>query len=173
MVLPRELLILIDKDEKKPLIFPEHIVVQHPLKPDDRQTIRLFTEVKKLDAGDYLLVGHEKARIIERKAGAREAILNNLTSDRARFIRAIDRLAASCAFPLLLMEGTPVELLTKGDWCDDPTGAMDSLMRLLDARRITLEIVPCGTIVQRRVAGEWAARRLINGAIAHACPPSC
>lgn len=172
MLLSRDLLILVDSREKKPLSFPEHIVVQHPSDPALRQTCRVFTEVKELHAGDYVLVGHEKACVIERKGNAREVVLNCLTNDLARWTRSLDKLKAACRLPVIVLEGSPPDLLTEGAWCKEPNIAIDRLMRMAFARGVHLEILPSDTIRQRRYAAEWVLRRLINGAIADACPYS-
>lgn len=166
-MLPRELLILIDTREKKPLSFPEHIEVQHPTDPTGSQVCRVFTESKELPAGDYALCGFEKARLIERKGGAREVILNCKTADLDRWTRSLDKLRAACALPLIFLEGSPNNLLTPANWCKEPHLALDILHRMADARRVPIEIIECGTILQRRYAGEWVLRRLINGAIAY------
>lgn len=166
-MLPQDLLILVDSREKKPLLFPSHISCAHPTDPDQTVVYRLHTTTKELKAGDYGLAGYEGACLIERKGGAREVIQNCTTSDLPRWTASLDKLVAACSLPVLLLEGSPSDLLSSGNWCKDPHLAIDILLRMVAERRVPLEILPSATMHQRRVAGEWAARRLINGAIVH------
>ena len=162
----------VDSREKRPLPIPAHVVFRNPTNPDLRETVRVHTQTKELKTGDYALAGCEAARLIERKGGVREVTQNVLTGDLKRFAAALDRLATACALPLLFIEGHPSELLSEQPWCKYPDAAMDTLMRMCDDRRITLEVVPCATMIQRRAAGEWLVRRLVNGSLSHyaRCP---
>lgn len=167
MPLPRDIVLLIDTREKKPLEVPATIAFAHPEDPARVDVVRIHKQIKELKTGDYAIAGCEAARLIERKGGAREIVQNIMTGDVKRFTAALDRLASACALPLLFLEGHPSELLSDQPWAKDPYRGIDILMRMCDDRGITLEIIPCATMIQRRAAGEWLVRRLVNGSISH------
>lgn len=165
--------VLVDSREKKPLPIPGMLSFlddAHPATRRRRQTVRIQSETRELKTGDYVLEGHEREVVVERKGAVSEILQNTLTKDRTRFVKALDRLASESTSPWVIMEGTPVDMVTPTRWCPDPHLACDSLQRLLLERSIGLILVPTKNVSQRRAAGEFVARLLVNGA--HTAWPS-
>ncbi len=102
--------VLYDSQEQRPLLFPDTLALWKLRgaghKPKAR-IIKVKTEKRTLGAGDYCLLGGETLAIVERKADIGELIMNTLTADRPRFLRALERLAAGCTFPYLYVERLP------------------------------------------------------------------
>lgn len=167
------LILITDQREKTPLIFPEHLVV---LKDSDQptrgatHTVRITTERRTIAEGDYALAGCEHLGLVERKAHMKELMENCLSDDRPRFLRSIERLAASCKYPLLLLEGDPFYLLSPDAHFKDPAIAFDALTRILAKHRISWAVVSTNTPSRRRVVGEMVARYLISCACDSAVP---
>lgn len=168
LTVERSYTILIDKRERKPLVFPRHIVMLDPSKPPGHQkpvTVALTAEPARLTTGDYQLKGFEHKVIVERKGSLDEIAMNTVTGDRARFIAELDRLVAECERPVLMLEGTPLSLQTSTKQTIQPGLGVDGLQRLLYQYGIPLLMLPTTTSSMRLKAGEWVARLLINGAI--------
>jgi ERCC4-type nuclease len=178
----RQWLILVDTREKKPLLFPEHLTVLSDTQPAHTQatvTVRLHTERKRLETGDYLLASHPTTTIVERKGSVREVQTNCLNRrDRARFVRCLERMRDAAVDPVLLLEGSPADLVKPlpanayGQPGESPAGpALDALFSLLHEYGIRLLLLPNSTVANRRAMGEIVARDLIAGAIHHAPSP--
>lgn len=122
-------------------------------------TVELHTVRQKLQTGDYVLSGSESTCIIERKGSLLE-ISKNLfdKKDRERFVRELVRLREETTHPVLVLEGSPAQLL------DSREGsiAVDALIRLLQEYGCELLLLPSGITKHRRALGEWVARLLIN-----------
>ena len=122
-------------------------------------TVELHTVRQKLKTGDYVLSGSESTCIIERKGSLLE-ISKNLfdKKDRERFVRELVRLREETTHPVLVLEGSPAQLL------DSREGsiAVDALIRLLQEYGCELLLLPSGITKHRRALGEWVARLLIN-----------
>lgn len=162
--LQREYTILIDKREKTPLVFPEWIVM--PLAPYKQTEVRLKTKVVTLDAGDYVLEGEESLCGIERKGHITEISKNLLTKkDRPRFLKAFDKLRDDFQRPILLIEGSPTQLLRPGKYAPEPELALSHLMRESTIRGIEFLVLPSSTISTRRAVGIIAANLLIQTAV--------
>ena len=165
----REWTIIQDTREKKPLKFPANLKVLDDNFPPFKQkmvTVRIHTVVEKLDAGDYLLQGHEGQTIIERKGSLREIAKNCLNEkDRVRFIKALVKLKDACEHPILMLEGTPLEMERPCPNVPYPACATDALMRLMKEYKIEFILLPGTTYSHRRACANWVARMLINGAI--------
>ena len=172
MGLKREWVILQDTREKKPLLFPETLVMLNDAKPAWHRrscTVRLRVEKHPLKTGDYCLLGHEKTALIERKGSLREVAGYCLSKDGCRrFTSQVDRLKAEAALPYLLLEGTPMDLLRPTLHVEKPGLAMDSFQRILYEKSVPLILLPAATTSARKAVGEWVARLLINGALTHA-----
>ena len=169
MGLKREYVILQDTREKKPLLFPETILMLDETKPPwFRRTVRVRLRVEKfpLKTGDYCLLGHESVGLVERKGSLREVAGYCLTKDGCRrFASQVDRLKEEAALPYLLLEGTPMDLLRATKYVEKPGLAMDSFQRFLLNQEIPLILLPAATTTARKAVGEWVARLLINGTI--------
>ena len=131
----KEWTIVQDTREKKPLKFPANLKVLDDKYPPHKQrmvTVRLHTVQDKLEAGDYLLRGHEGKTIIERKGSLREIAKNCLNEkDRVRFIKSLEKLKNACTHPVLMLEGTPLLMERPCQNVPKPACAMDALMRLM------------------------------------------
>ena len=122
-------------------------------------TVELHTVRQKLQTGDYILSGAEATCIIERKGSVMEIAKNCLDKkDRQRFVRELVRLREETTHPVLVLEGSPAQLL------DEREGAVaaDALIRLLQEYGVELLLLPSGIAKHRRALGEWVARLLIN-----------
>ena len=164
-----EWIIIQDTREKKPLKFPANLKVLNDNFPPHKQrivTIRLHTLQEKLEAGDYLLQGHESNTIIERKGSLREIAKNCLNEkDRVRFIKSLQKLRDACDHPILMLEGTPLQMEKPCPNVVCPGAAVDALMRLIREYNTELILLPGKTYSHRRACANWVARLLIAGAI--------
>ena len=165
----RDWVIIQDTREKKPLLFPKTLAMWDPATSADRpRNIRVNLHVirEKLDTADYALQGHDKSTLIERKGSLREITKNCFHfKDRQRFLDCIKRLRDSCDNPILLLEGTPTLMLKPTKEVPKPHFSVDALLRILMEYKIGFWFIPSTTIANRRAAGEWTARALINGAL--------
>tara|TARA_Y100001938_G_scaffold147441_1_gene228642 strand:+ start:154 stop:672 length:519 start_codon:yes stop_codon:yes gene_type:complete len=170
----REFILVQDTREKKPLKFPGNIrILDDKTLPTSKKTVLVRIRVVKqaLETGDYLLQGFESCTMIERKGSLREIAQNCLTKkDRPRFVRCLERMRDACEDPVLLLEGTPLEMARVSKHVPEPAAAVDALMRLLNEYGIRLFLLPTQTVSHRRASGEWALRLLINGALQHGNP---
>ena len=122
--------VLIDTAEQRPLLFPETLAlwnIRGAGHTPKARIVRVETERRRLDAGDYCLVGDETLAIVERKAHIGELITNTLTDDRPRFLRALERLATACKYPYLYVERMPNHW-----WLQDPTGFSRQIAQAMD-----------------------------------------
>lgn len=158
-----------DTREKKPLIFPETLSLLDDTKPSYYRIpirVRLRVEDFALKTGDYALLEHEECCLVERKGSLREIANNCLTKDgRRRFVSQVDRLKEECKNPILMLEGTPMDLQRATKHVPEPGLALDAFQRILFERQVTLVLLPSATVSARRAVGEWVARLLINGAL--------
>ena len=165
-----------DDREKTPLVFPAHMTILCPLSlPIDRrtQTIELVVEKMRLETGDYLLKGHEKVTLLERKGSLTEVAGNCLTREgRRKFVECCRRLRASCERPILMLEGSPAILRSPIRGLEDvPPGVpFDALYRLLREYGIELLLLPGTSLPQRQAMGEFVARVLVNSALTRRLP---
>jgi len=170
----REFILVQDTREKKPLKFPGNIrILDDKTLPTSKKTVLVRIKVvkKALETGDYLLQGFESCTMIERKGSLREIAQNCLTKkDRPRFVRCLERMKEACEDPVLMLEGTPLEMMKVSKYVPEPAAACDALMRLLNEYGIRLFLLPTQTTSHRRASGEWALRLLINGALRHGNP---
>lgn len=122
-----------------------------------------------MKTGDYALLDHEKCCLVERKGSLREVAGNCLTKDGIRrFTSQIDRLKEEAEKPILLLEGSPIDLQRPTKYVPEPGLALDSFQRILFERQVPLVLLPSSTTTARRAVGEWVARLLINGALTNA-----
>ena len=158
----RSFVIVQDTREKLPLLFPKRLVVLDDTRPAHEKkaiTVELHTVRQKLPTGDYVLTGSESTCIVERKGSLLEISKNVLDKkDRERFVRELVRLREETTHPVLVLEGSPAQLL------DSREGsiAVDALIRLLQEYGVELLLLPSGITKHRRALGEWVARLLIN-----------
>lgn len=163
-MIPREFTILVDDREKKPLTFPENLLIWDSSKPPHLRKltpVRLHIRTSRLETGDYQLAGHPDRCIIERKASLDE-LDQNLTpsSKRSLFLDELQRLQ-SCSYPVLLLEGDPLELLRTRSPKTVPAVTRDQLLAVLAPYRVSLYTMSTSTPARRRAVSEWAAATLI------------
>lgn len=119
--IPRDVTVLIDTREKRPILFPSTIKIAHPERIYIELPINVETKKSKLSFGDYALEGHESVCVFERKASQLEIYKNlNEHHDRIRQAKAFRRLTSSCDFPYLLVEASPAELLATNKIAKQP-----------------------------------------------------
>lgn len=158
----RKFVVIQDTREKLPLLLPKRLVMLDDTVPAPEKkaiTVELHTVRQKLPTGDYVLSGSESTCIIERKGSLLEISKNVLDKkDRERFVRELVRLREETSHPVLVLEGSPAQLL------DSREGsiAVDALIRLLQEYGVELLLLPSGITKHRRALGEWVARLLIN-----------
>lgn len=164
----RDWTILIDTREQKPLPFPSHLPVwdEESGRPT---TITLTLRKQKLDTADYALEGNSSC-LIETKRGALELAQNLFSPDRPRFLAALDRLASAARHPVVLIEGSPHEILSTPNkhWHGPPSLLLDRLITDLTCRKITPLWIPGDTMNHRRAAATTAALLLIRASLAPA-----
>lgn len=156
--MPQRITILQDKREKTPLIFPKTL-------PRERKSIFIDIEKATLPTGDYALKGHEKTCLIERKGSLDELCACTMGAKNANFLGTdgqLDRLAASCDIPILLIERSLKHLTTPTRYAKNPPAILDSVMSQCLRRGIALYVVPGGSVQHRRLLGEFVARLLVN-----------
>ncbi len=167
-----EYTILYDSREKKPLLFPNHLVMLDPRYPADRQvmvTVKLNAVRQQLKTGDYALQGYESLAVIERKGSLKELAHNCFVGPRRKnFVAELERLRPYRR-RILLLEGTLTALL--GD--PEGLGGADAMLRLIREYGIEFMLIPSGgfgSVTQRTAGGEWVARLLINESLIHDVP---
>lgn len=164
----KSLTILVDSREKIPLIFPSTLTMLSPRHLPHQQIksiVRLVTKSATLETGDYLLAEAPTACVVERKYSIDELATNTLNPRRRRlFIAELLRLQAYSR-PVLLLEGSLSKYLKPTVRTKDPGLALDATQRLLLEYKIGLITQPCNTVAERRAAGEFVARLLVNGAL--------
>lgn len=110
-----ELVVLVDKAEKRPLPFPpEYFWTFGRGARMTRRTFKVKTESMHLPYGDYLLKGFETVAGVERKGSVSELAMNHLTKDRGRYERALGKLIKGVRYPYLLLE------MPAGSFMTDP-----------------------------------------------------
>lgn len=166
--------ILIDEREKKPLQFPDHLVLWDRGSPavDGRTTtVRLLTKTVRLPTGDYVLEGFASKVIAERKGSLDELGNNLLTKEgRRKFVAEMERLRKECHHPLVLLEGDPLSLNASVRRGSNPALVRDTLLGLLHEYNVELMLLPSSSPSSRRACAEWLAAKLIAGALHHAQP---
>ena len=169
----REIVILVDDREKKPLPFPSTIVMLNPHhQPHLKKqvTVQITTQKARLKTADYLVQGADTVGGIERKGAISEVAQNCLVqAGRKKFIDCLQRLQDTFKYPLLLFEGDIHKIQTAKMHGPGPPFnpgiAVDALIRLTVEYKVPIFMMACTTIAQRRATGEWAARLLINTAL--------
>lgn len=167
----RDFTILIDKREKTPLLFPDHVTILSPhALPHLRKSllIRLHWEEAHLKTADYGPKGFLRRILVERKKHFTELARNCLTREgRRKFTDECQRLRDECDHPYLLVEGTVPHLLrTYAPISDEsPWLAVDAYLRLCLEYGIGTIYLPSTSRPQRLQVGEYVAHLLINGAM--------
>jgi len=157
---PREITILIDSREQRPLLFPS-TVEWHRVRGRKPHTIFVKTKRVALPAGDYVLEGYDEA-IIERKGSLRELASNLLSDDHRRAKAAFLKLVEATDHPYLLLDCDLGELMTPSANVPDAKIVLDCLLDLTQGMGIRLLIVGgCKAAPARRRLGEFVIRLLL------------
>lgn len=159
-----KLTVHIDTSEQVPLLFPRVLVVR-PRRAYSKamRTVLVTTEQVSLKrwGADYAVAGHYEASMVERKRGMRELYKNVWTSDFGRFGKSLDRLAASCRHPYLVLEGSVAEL-----YRDDklhPGDVLSHLLRELQRRGIGFHAAGRAESTRtRRQLGDFVLRLMLG-----------
>lgn len=145
---PRSVTLLIDSREKYPLLFPESVKWYEDHGVGDPKLIRVKTRIQELPFGDYCILGYESSACVERKGSLEELHQNLQTSDRARFIRAIEKMVKGCQSPYLLLDVAPLDLWKPTPRTQDPASVWDAL---------------CSVVVKYRLCVIWGASAKFPG----------
>jgi ERCC4-type nuclease len=109
--IPDKVTVQVDTREKFPMLFPSNIRIVHPILQCGTILIKVVTEKKKLDIGDYRLAEYPDCCVIERKASQLELFKNLMEHrDSIRQAKAFRKLA-TVEYPVLMVEASPSELL--------------------------------------------------------------
>jgi ERCC4-type nuclease len=160
--------IIVDTREKRPLPFPDHLVVMDHRSPADDPkltTVSLNLKHDTLRTGDYVLEGFEKAGVIERKKDLLE-LNGNLCSGtgRVRFLKELDRFKDFASPAILLEVSAPVKAPSNFQNFK-PSAVRDMLLMVCVSRNIPLMTFNATSSSGRRMSAEWAASFLIQAAI--------
>lgn len=179
----RNVRIVIDSREKKPLEFADFLGILNPdTLPEQKSTtpFRIHKDKQTLEAADYILADEHgvlytlenspHAGVIETKRSMHEVAQNLFDSHRRRnFLACLTRMRERFSHPLLLLEGG-FDHLDDDAHHVDPGIVMDGLQRICMQNRIHLAILPTSTPRQRRLCGEFVARWLINAMLSPVPP---
>lgn len=162
---PKRLIVLIDKREKLPILFPASLKFW-PDRGLHPEIIPIRTKRITMDAGDYALKGFERTCIIERKGSVRELHQNLLTKDWTRCEEAFNRLAGATADPYLLLEIPSAEFLRVSKEVPHPERVFDILTRLVHDYGFRLWFTGnCRHPRTRRALGEQMIRVMLAHAL--------
>ena len=123
-----QLNIVVDTREQQPWTFPEQYAL---------------TESRKLDAGDYSLVGDEDGFCIERKS--LNDFVGTVTSGWERFLAEIDRMDDSCA-KVVIVEGDYSQIV-RGEHSHKSVTARFLLKRIAELTHLGVSVLFCSTPV--------------------------
>lgn len=162
-MIPREVVVIIDKREQTPLLFPSWIHVQLD-RTGEKQQVAINHKVQVMPAGDYCLEGYDNLVIFETKRSLRELYNNVCTKDWGRESRALKRLSEACKYPYLVFELSPAALFQKTIHVPNPEMVFDRWMQVVARFNLRLMIVGGARQPrQRRDLGE----QLVRLALAH------
>lgn len=170
--------ILIDDREKQALVFPRFLVVSGSLFSSTHKggwppprTIELRTHRTRLETGDYVMVAPDlppqeacRGVVVERKKNMQEIASNLHTSDRRRFLRTLDRLAAARS-PYIFVEQPIGMFLRRRRGFPDPHALLSDLLSETIQRRIPVLFLGSGSVRSRLAIGSWLASLLVAGHI--------
>jgi ERCC4-type nuclease len=168
--IPDKVTVQVDTREKYPMVFPKTIKVAHPILQYGSVLVKVETEKKKLDIGDYRLAEYPDCCVIERKASQLE-LFKNLTESRdsIRQAKAFRKLA-TVEYPVLLVEATPAELLRvhkKPPYIKTPELIVSKLSKAVAKYGFHLFFMPwrCHNIDTRRKVGTMLVHMMLMYAI--------
>lgn len=149
-VAPNDLVILVDKREKNPLVFPSTMLVSTGW---TRHLFKVITKPQTLKTGDYAVEGFEDICLVERK-GSMEELQSNFFGQRDswRFRRCLERLRDSTKHPVLLFDIALASAFRATEFSKNPSDVLDAALRACIRYNVTpLWLTP-------PVAAAWASR---------------
>lgn len=156
---PRQVTVLVDSREKNPVLFPETIVMHMG---GHRYMVRVKTRIKKMDAGDYAVLGQTRRVLIERKGHLNELHQNLCTKDTDRFYRALTRFMEATQKPILLLDMTPADACRPTQYVEDPGAVMDRFYEMIANEDVRLIFAgSCKHPTTRRMLGEQLLRIML------------
>lgn len=163
----RQLRFIIDTREQRPLVLP-------PVIQTDAIKWEVTTERGTLREGDYALADYPRQFAIERK-GSVDELLQNLTRDRVRFLREVERLSTyKCR--VLLIVGRPDAIASRNFATSLSPHAAQCLVDGILERGLPIRWAPTPEAAAAYVAN--AGRRFITrlesvekSTARHAAPP--
>lgn len=171
MSIPSTIKVFVDNRERKVLPFPDTLVWS-PAPGVGPVRLSIKTESKRLDAGDILLADWPAVSIVERKGSLRELYNNLFTRDKARAGAAFQRLASACAYPYLLLEGSPADWMREAQGMkigeavvEHPGVIVDRMLEVVS--KYNLHLIWCSSgysLTTRRLVGETVLRALLRHA---------
>lgn len=156
----KEITVLVDTREKRPLVFPDRIAVCDMGKT---RWITVHTKKECLPAGDYAIQEAPGLCGVERKGSARELWNNLIGSDAERQSRAFWNLSRAVEHPYLLVHTSAADLLTSSEHVPEPEWFIDRLMRAVSRFGFSLLLVPNGSSpAAKRIAGTLVAHLFVG-----------
>jgi hypothetical protein len=159
MKVPSKVVLITDKREKNPYVFPKGFIFTHQRKD---HFIEIEGSRAELVTGDYALQGFEGHAAVERKGSWNELATNLMTRDSWRASAAFTRLLA---LPhSLLALSFPVTSKVSAVRLDFPAYRVyDEFIKFTIARRVNWCCLPTGgSIASAVAAGEFLARWLVS-----------
>lgn len=152
-----------DSNEQLRVPFPRNIVVRPRRAYASSRIVPVVAVRKCLQklGADYAVAGYESVSLVERKRGMNELHTNVWTRDYGRFMKSLDRLAASCRFPYLVLEKGIGDLYRDPDYY--PGDVMAHLLRELHTRGIRFVAVGrCDSPRTRAQLGDFLLRLMLS-----------
>lgn len=111
-----------------------------------------------LATGDYAIEGYEDVAVVERKA--LNDFIGSVTTNRARFMRELDRMAA-IAHPLIVVEGSWYHI-EQGLYVSKahPNSIIGTMMSIMVDRKIPI-VMAGGRVRGQRITERWLRRAMI------------
>lgn len=166
--LPKSVTVLVDSREKVPVVFPKTVTFFPSQRGSSGTLIHIKTRAVTLETGDYYLEEYPDAARIERKFSNAELHKNFLTADRARFMKAIRRLAESCAVPVFFLDMSLPDLFKVDQTEHEASGELllDLVYEMCWQHNIVpLCLGPCRTQRTRTLAGKYLIHVMLSAAL--------
>lgn len=164
---PLHVTVQVDTREKYPVLFPDSIRIPHPEREYRTLLIKVITEKRKLDIGDYRLKEYPNCCVVERKASQLELFKNVMNCrDSVRQAKAFRKLS-TVQHPVILIEASPSSLMQKSKRIPDPELLISKLTMVLSKYGFQTLWIPWKSRIPeaRRKLGTFLAHLMLNYAI--------
>lgn len=168
-MIPKKVTVLVDTREKKPLLFPSHLKILPLVEALKRRSTPQIVTVNvcphRMVIGDYAVKQYEHLVTVERKGSIGELMHNASGGDRARFLKAIERLKV-IKHPILFLDCLPTSVFNPPPSLADrdPMMAVDVILGL--AAHLNLHLIWGGRTTTsprvRRRLGEIILRSMLH-----------